>query len=114
MTRRTKYVPPYDAREKHFPGMNYCGPGTNVARRLSNNVQPVDALDRAALAHDLVTEPRGPYTSDGNPNQLRAADSRLMQAAIRLRNGGYRPRWVADAVIAAMAYLLKTGARGRK
>jgi hypothetical protein len=37
-----------------------------------------------------------------------------LQAAIKLRESGYRPRWVADAVIAAMAYLLKTGARGRK
>ena len=115
MTRRMiRYVPPYDTREQHFPGMNFCGPGTNVARRLKNNVQPVDALDRAALAHDLVTEPRGPYTSQGEPTKLRSADRKLMIAAIKLRNSGYRPRWVADAVIAAMAYLLKTGARGRK
>ena len=112
--RALKYVPPYDAREKHFPFMNFCGPGTNVARRLKNNVEPMDKLDAAALQHDLVTEPRGPYTSKGNPKQLRAADRKLMLAAIKLRNSGYRPRWVADAVIAAMAYLLKTGARGRK
>lgn len=115
MTRRIRtYVPPYDAREKHFPGYNFCGPGTNVTRRMKNNVQPMDLLDHAALRHDLVTEPRGPYTSKGNPKQLRVADRRLMNAAIKLRNSGYRPRWVADAVIAAMAYLLKTGARGRK
>ena len=115
MTRRMiRYVPPYDTREQHFPGMNFCGPGTNVARRLKNNVEPMDKLDAAALQHDLVTEPRGPYTSQGEPKKLRAADRKLMLAAIRLRNSGYRPRWVADAVIAAMAYLLKTGARGRK
>ena len=112
--RIMKYVPPYDTRERHFPGMNFCGPGTNVARRLKNNVKPVDRLDAAALKHDLVTEPRGPYTSEGNPKKLRDADRKLMHAAIKLRNEGYRPRWVADAVIAAMAYLLKTGARGRK
>jgi hypothetical protein len=112
--RIMKYVPPYDTREKHFPGMNYCGPGTNVTRRLKNNVKPVDALDRAALEHDLVTEPRGPYRGKDDPKAMRAADRRLMQAAIKLRNEGYRPRWVADAVIAAMVYLLKTGVRGRK
>ena len=113
-TRRKVYVAPYDTREKHFPGYNFCGPGTNVRRRLKNHVMPMDRLDKAALEHDLVTEPRGPYTSKGNPKQLRAADKRLLDAALRLRASGYKPRWVADAVIAAMAYLLKTGARGRK
>lgn len=108
-----KYVPPYDTREKHFPGMNYCGPGTNVTRRVKNNVKPVDKLDQAAFLHDQVTESRGPHTGKGNPRKLRAADARLMRTAIKLRNSGYRPRWVADAVITAMAYLLKTGARGR-
>jgi len=108
-----RYVPPYDTREKHFPGMNYCGPGTNVNRRMREGVAPVDRLDRAALAHDKVTEPRGPYTGRGNPRKLRAADAKLMREAIKLRNSGYRPRWVANAVIAAMAYLLKSGARGR-
>jgi len=112
--RLLKYRPPYDRREKHFPFMNFCGPGTNVTRRLKNNVKPMDKLDAAALKHDLVTEPRGPYTSEGNPKKLRDADRKLMKAAIKLRNEGYRPLWVADAVIAAMAYLLKTGARGRK
>jgi hypothetical protein len=112
--RIRKYVPPYDAREKHFPGYNFCGPGTNVTRRMKNNVEPVDALDRAALQHDLVTEPRGPYRGKDNPKAMRAADRRLMEAAKRLRASGYRPRWVADAVVAAMALLLKTGARGRK
>ena len=48
-----KYVPPYDTKEKHLPGMNYCGPGTNVAKRLANNVQPMDPLDKACLEHDL-------------------------------------------------------------
>ena len=113
-TRRKVYVPPYDTREKHFPGYNFCGPGTNVRRRLKNNVTPMDRLDKAALEHDLVTEPRGPYRGKDNPKAMRAADKRLLDAAIRLRASGYKPRWVADAVIAAMAYLLKTGARGRK
>ena len=112
--RLLKYRPPYDTREKHFPFMNFCGPGTNVTRRLKAGVEAMDRLDSAALEHDLVTEPRGPYTSKGDPMKLRAADRKLMKAAIKLRNEGYRPRWVADAVIAAMAYLLKTGARGRR
>jgi hypothetical protein len=108
-----RYVPPYDAREKHFPDMNYCGPGTNVNRRMREGVAPMDSLDRAAFVHDKVTEPRGPHTGRGNPRKLRAADAKLMREAIKLRNSGYRPRWVANAVIAAMVYLLTTGARGR-
>ena len=108
-----KFVPPYDTREKHYPGYNYLGPGTNVTRRMRENVRPMDSLDKAAFAHDQVTEPRGPFTGKGNPRKMRASDRKLMNEAIRLRNSGYRPRWVADAVITAMAFLLKTGARGR-
>ena len=59
------YVPPYDRQEKHVPGYNFCGPGTNVWRRLRNNVKPVNRIDAACLQHDRVTEPRGPYTLDG-------------------------------------------------
>ena len=109
-----KYVPPYDSREQHMPGMNFCGPGTNVAKRLANGVKPMDLLDRAALFHDKVTEPRGPYTSGGVPSKLRAADRRLLRVAKGLLRQGYKPRWKAIAVIEAMEFLLWTGARGRR
>jgi hypothetical protein len=109
-----RYVPPFDKREQHLPGMNYCGPGTNVRKRMQLKVEPVDELDRAAFRHDIVTEPRGPYTSRGHPQKLRMADSRLLNDAIRLRDSGYRPRWIAELVIKAMTGLLVTGARGRK
>lgn len=112
--RMVKYVPPYDTREQHLPGFNFCGPGTNLTRRMKEGVQPMDALDKAAFEHDLVTETRGPFRGKDKPKAMRAADRRLMNAAIKLRAEGYRPRWAADTVIAAMALLLKTGARGRK
>lgn len=112
--RKVRYVPPMDPQEKHLPGMNYCGPGTNVRLRRKRRIQPVDALDAAALEHDLVTEPRGPYTSKGDARKLRAADRKLMMTARRLLASGYRPAWKAAAVAESMQMLLITGARGRK
>lgn len=109
-----KYVPPYDSKEKHIPFMNYAGPGTNVSKRVANKVQPMDRLDAACLRHDRSTEPRGPYTSGGVPAKLRAADRRLIRDARALIDEGYQPRWIAEAIIKAMQYLLWTGARGRK
>ena len=114
MTRKVRYVKPYDAQEKHFPGMNYAGPGTDVARRLRENVKPVDVLDRACLVHDIATEPRGPYTSKGEPRLLRAADRKLLRKTRRLIASGYTPMWKALTVASAMEALLATGARGRR
>lgn len=108
-----RYVPPYDSKEQHLPGMNYAGPGTNVAKRLANGVEPVDALDKACLAHDMVTEPRGPYTSGGVPAKLLTADRKLMRACDRLMAKGYQPLWKVAAVREAMWWLVTTKARGR-
>lgn len=108
-----RYVPPYDRKELHLPGMNYCGPGTNVRRRLANKVQPIDALDKLCLEHDIWAEPRGPYRSRGKRKLLRAADRRLMNGAKLLLHQGYQPAWKAVLVIEAMSGLLTYGGRGR-
>jgi len=110
-----RYVPPYDSKEVHYPGFNYCGPGTNVWRRLTNKVRPMDDLDQACYRHDLVTEPRGPYTSGGNGSQLRAADRDLRDIALQLSMpwSSYPKKWAARQVVVAMEALLRTGARGR-
>jgi len=108
-----KYVPPYDRREQHLPGMNFCGPGTNVRRRLANKVQPIDALDKLCLSHDIWTEPRGPYRSRGKRDLLRAADRRLLKGTLQLQKSGYQPAWKAAVVITAMELLLTHGGRGR-
>lgn len=113
MTQKATYVKPLDAKEKHLPGMNFAGPGTDVARRMKLGVKPMDVLDRACLEHDLVTELRGPYTSEGIPRKLRAADRRLLKRCNQLIRSGYRPLWKAVAIANAMEALLATGARGR-
>jgi hypothetical protein len=116
MSRNRNYVPPYDNQEKHMPGMNYCGPGTNVWRRLREKVKPIDALDSACKSHDLVTEPRGPYTSKGNARKLRAADQKLRDKALKLSMpwSSYPNKELAALVVVAMEYVLRTGTRGRR
>ena len=76
-----QYVPPYDSGERHLPGYNFCGPGTDVHRRLLEGVEPVNELDRACLMHDLQTETRGPYLSAGDPVKIARADAELQQQA---------------------------------
>ena len=106
--KRIRYVKPYDSTEKHIPGFNYCGPGTNVWRRLREKVEPIDELDEAAKRHDLVTEPRGPFTSKGDPRKLRAADKRLRNTALRLSMpwSKYPKKDTARAVVFAMEFVL--------
>ncbi len=110
-----RYIKPYDSQEKHYPGFNYCGPGTDVWRRMKNKVQPIDALDAACKVHDIATEPRGPYTSGGDGKKLRAADRQLMSTAQKLSMpwSSYKRKPAAAMVANAMSLLLKTGARGR-
>ena len=110
-----RYVPPYDSKEKHYFGFNYCGPGTNVWRRMKEGVKPMDELDAACYRHDLVTEARGPYTSKGDPRKLRTADEVLMKEAQRLSNPLlYHNPGAAASVALGMSFLLSTGARGRR
>lgn len=80
----SKYVPPYDSKEKHLPGYNYCGPGTNVFRRQREGVQPVNVLDHACMIHDIELEERGPQTVGSSKKALRASDKKLSRAALRI------------------------------
>lgn len=107
-----KWVPPYDRRERHYPFMNYCGPGTNVWKRLRNKVKPMDALDRLCYLHDLDVEPRGPYRSRGQRNLLRASDRRLIAGCKKLLVRTPNDKRL-HLVIASMELMLKFHARGR-
>ena len=72
------YVPPYDERERHLPGYNFAGPGTDVERRLAEGVEPMNELDAACLVHDLVTESRSPIKpAVADPVKIREADAEL-------------------------------------
>ena len=82
---------------------------------MREGVKPMDELDAACYRHDLVTEPRGPYTSKGDPRKLRTADEVLMKEAQRLSNPLlYHNPGAAASVALGMSFLLSTGARGRR
>ena len=110
--RGSRYVPPMDRKERHYPGMNYCGPGTNVWKRIRMGVKPVDELDELCFKHDLDTEPRGPYRSKGRRALLRASDRRLIAGCKKLLVK-YPTDGRLIAVIAAMEAMLRHGVRGR-
>lgn len=102
-----------DTREKHFPGYNYCGPGTNFAKRSALGIEPVNRLDALAYVHDIATEPRGPFTSGNFGPLIRQADKALLLGALKLKLDPMEDHWAIDAVITAMTFVLATGARGR-
>ncbi len=77
----SNFVPPYDLKEMHLPGYNFCGPGTNVSRRLREGVKPMNALDAACRIHDIEIETRGPATKGSSPKALRTSDKKLAKAA---------------------------------
>jgi len=39
--------------ELHIPGYQYCGPGTNVVKRIARGDQRINPLDAACKKHDL-------------------------------------------------------------
>lgn len=48
--------------EVHFPGMEFCGPGTRLEERLAAGQRGVNLLDRACLQHDLAYAKKGKRT----------------------------------------------------
>lgn len=108
-----RYVPPQDLEEKHLPGYNFCGPGTNVNRRLKNGVKPMNSLDAACLRHDLDTERRGPQKAK-SAKALKASDKRLSKEAkvIALRTNDIRVRANAWLVHRAMQFSTWRKSRG--
>ncbi len=101
----SEYVPPYDSKEKHLPEHNYCGPGTNVTRRLREGVKPMNELDHACMIHDVEIETRGPQTKGRSKEALVVSDMKLARAAKRIalsKNASKRERLMAWVVYRAM------------
>jgi len=40
--------------EYHLPGYNFCGPGTELVKRLARGDNPINDLDAGCLVHDIV------------------------------------------------------------
>ena len=69
--------------EYHLPGYNFCGPGTEVEKRLARGDTPINELDACCLVHDLVyhdtTDTKQRVASD---RVLRKCADAIMQHAL--------------------------------
>ena len=112
--RGVKWVRPRKG-ERHLPGYNYCGPGTDYFRRIREGVKPVNALDAAAVVHDKYTETRGPQLAS-SPREMWAADKRLAKEAAKImfRTRSENLKRDCKAVIVAMMANRARRSRGGK
>lgn len=85
---------PSDKTEMHIPGYNYCGPGTDVEGRVRRGDRGVNELDCACKQHDIEY-----LMYQGDSNELRKSDQRLMDAADRIIDGINKNSSVTDRVV---------------
>jgi len=64
--------------EYHLPGYNFCGPGTEVEKRLARGDEPINELDACCLVHDLV------YVDTKDKDRRVASDRVLGKCADRI------------------------------
>ena len=62
-------------RELHFPGYQFCGPGTKVEERIGLGQRGINDLDAACMEHDLA------YLHSNDPHDRRVADEHLEKRA---------------------------------
>lgn len=63
--------------EIHIPGYQYCGPGTDLDKRLARGDLGINPLDRACKKHDIV------YSKVKNSKERREADKALVARALQ-------------------------------
>jgi len=79
--------------EKHLPGMNYCGPGTNLKLKLNDDgvtprkgFEPVDRVDEAAMKHDIK------YQQFDDLRHRNEADREMLRELRNIENPSCRER----------------------
>ena len=89
--------------QKHLPGMNYCGPGTNLDQRLEEDGQtprpgnePVDRADEAALRHDMA------YAEGSDLHARIKADERMIIDLLNIPSPTCRERLERGVVLFIM------------
>lgn len=63
--------------EAHLPGLNFCGPGTKLEKRLARGDKGVNQLDEACKLHDIS------YAQSSDYKDRRRADKELAERAWR-------------------------------
>ena len=61
--------------ELHLPGYQYCGPGTNLAKRLQRGDPGINKLDAACKQHDIA------YSKYSDSTNRAKADKELAERA---------------------------------
>lgn len=85
--------------EAHVPGYSWCGPGTNVEKRLARGDKGVNPLDEACKLHDIE------YSKHKDSENRRRADKELADRAwarVKSSDASFGERATALAVSAAM------------
>lgn len=58
--------------ELHIPSYQYCGPGTNLKKRLNRNDPGINELDRACKAHDIAYSQSNTVTDRNRADEILA------------------------------------------
>ena len=84
--------------EKHLPGMSFCGPGTDLSKRLNEDLipkdwsNPIDRVDAAAYKHDIK------YI-DKSKEARHIADVEMIEELNNIQNPTFRERVERSIVI---------------
>lgn len=85
--------------ELHLPGYRFCGPGTQLSKRLARGEHGINELDEACREHDIA------YSQYKDNERRRIADRILAGKAwkrVKAWNSGLSERAYAASVLAAM------------
>ena len=91
--------------EKHLPGMNYCGPGTNLLLKLNGDgvtprkgFEPVDRVDEAAMRHNIK------YQQYNDLRHRNEADKEMLRELRTIENPSCRERMERCIVIPILTF----------
>lgn len=93
--------------ELHLPGYNYCGPGTNLIKRLTRGDKGVNKLDEYCKEHDIA------YHKSSSLRDRHKADLVLLKMAKKravASDASVGEKFAAHLVSKAMLTKVKTGA----
>ncbi|KAL4153749.1 hypothetical protein QTP88_001582 [Uroleucon formosanum] len=97
--------------ELHVPGYQYCGPGTNLKKRLARGDKGINLLDSACREHDIA------YEQSNSITDRNKADYILEQRAwdrFKSKDSSLKEKAVAWGVTTAMKAKRKSGDNDRE
>lgn len=92
--------------EAHIPGYQYCGPGTNLKKRLKRGDSGINGLDTACKSHDIA------YSTQKSLQDIHKADKLLEESAwerVKAKDSKFSEKAAAWAVTTAMKVKRKLG-----